>query len=76
LRFTFKMQALLRASRRLDNVRIAMAFPDNLPTLLGAVECLTSLSLTSVNLGRLHTAAHSVVSNAGGKNSCSLDVFK
>jgi hypothetical protein len=61
----FRMQALLRASRRLDSARIAVVFSDSLPTLLGAVECLPSLSL--IGLGRLHTADHSGASAGGGK---------
>lgn len=62
-----KMQALLKASRRLDSVRIAIAFPDNLPTLLRAVDCLPTLSLLGSHLRRLHTAAQSVVKSRGGK---------
>ena len=63
------MQALLRASRRLDNVRITLALPDNLPTLLGAVECLPSLSLAGSRLGQpLHTATHEVIDSARAKS--------
>lgn len=65
------MQALLRASRRLESARIVIPSPDNLPTLLGAVNWLPSLSLIESHLGRLHTAAHSVVKSDGGK-SCNL----
>ncbi|KAL4527384.1 hypothetical protein Ndes2526B_g08918 [Nannochloris sp. 'desiccata'] len=59
------MQALLRASRRLESARIVIPSPDNLPTLLGAVNWLPSLSLIESHLGRLHTAAHSVVKSDG-----------
>lgn len=63
------MQALLRTSRRLENVRITLASPDNLPTLLGAVECLPSLSLVGSRLGQpLHTAAQEVIDSARDKS--------